>query len=130
MICRELLNQSFNQSISQSKRKTPGSVNNHDKTDNPYIVVTKKIQDNFACLSSLSYYFPERISTEMILLFTENSSSAQFFIKNKENKFLALINTSSPRIHVVFSPVALIRASSVKKQGKSIFTILEIMTFI
>ena len=29
----------INQSI--EKRKTPGSVNNHSKTDNPYIVVTK-----------------------------------------------------------------------------------------
>ena len=54
----------------------------------------------------------------MILLFTENSSSAQFFIKNKENKFLPLINTSSPRIHVVFSPVALIRARDLSKTRK------------
>ena len=65
----------------------------------------------------------------MILLFTENSSSAQFFIKNKENKFLPLINTSSPRIHGVFSPVALIRARDLSRnEKKSIFTILELMT--
>ena len=96
-------------------------MNNHDKTDNPYIVVTKNFQDNFAYLSSLSYYFPERISTEMILLFTENSSSAQFFIKNKENKFLPLINRSSPRIHVVFSPVALIRARDLSRNKEKVY---------
>ena len=96
--------QPTNQSIHQSKRKAPGSENNHDKTDNPYIVVTKSFKITLHVYLVFYTIFLNVIqqrwycySLKILLLYSSS-------LKIRKKLILSTYQHVITRIHVVFSP--------------------------